>query len=125
MEGNFVKTIGKGIFQYETEGIALFKNNYANGNGAWICTDQEPKDNTFLLFDRKTLDFIGGFKSDMVQNTDGVWLTHNSHPRYPGFPSGAFIAVNDDGGIGVILLDSLEKYFHEVFGELMVDPVFN
>lgn len=95
-------TIGKGLFKYQAEGIALIK---CDGNkGFWICTDQNTGDNTFHIFDRISFEHITSFKSKTTQNTDGVWLTQES---FPGFETGAFIPVNNDGGIGIFNLGEL------------------
>lgn len=95
-------TVGEGLFKYQAEGIALIK---CDGNkGFWICTDQNTGDNTFHVFDRISFEYITSFKSKTTQNTDGVWLTQNS---FDGFEKGAFIPVNNDGGIGIFSLSSL------------------
>ncbi len=106
-EGRYTgNSIGDSIFKYEAEGIALI--DCGNGKGYYVCTDQFTGDNTFHLFNRESLKYIKSFKSEGVQNTDGVWLTQKS---FPGFPEGAFIAVNNDGGIGAW---KLEKIMNEL-----------
>lgn len=94
--------IGKGRFQYQAEGIALYDKG--NGEGYWFLTDQEEGDNTFFIHDRKTFEFLGSFKSKTTQNTDGVWLTRHSFGK---FDNGIFIPVHNDGGIGIFDLNRL------------------
>jgi 3-phytase len=80
-------------FPNQAEGIVL----YACGDaGYWIATDQGEEVNTFHVFDRTTLEPVGSFRGRTVLNTDGIALTQ---APFPGFPSGAFFAVHDDGNV--------------------------
>ncbi|MGQ9426516.1 hypothetical protein ACXYTJ_11035 [Gilvimarinus sp. F26214L] len=98
------QTLGDGQFQYEPEGIALYA--CPDGSGFWLVADQDERVNTFLAFDRKTLQPMGGFRGGQVLNTDGVWLTQTS---LPNLPQGAFFAVHDDGNVGAFdMADILE-----------------
>ncbi|MBK8946114.1 MAG: hypothetical protein IPM32_12700 [Ignavibacteriae bacterium] len=98
------KVVGLKLFKSQVEGIALYKKN---NNGFWIVTDQDSSANIFHLFERKTFNHIGYFKSDNTKNTDGIWLTQES---YTNFPQGAFFAVNNDKNIsGFNLKDILDK----------------
>lgn len=96
LDGVFTgKTLLDGTLLYEPEGIAL--QACSGGNGYWIVTDQDHKDNRFLVLDRHELAVAGIFTGSQTSNTDGVWL--HLEPL-PGFPSGAFYAVHDDGNVG-------------------------
>lgn len=88
------QTIGQGIYKYQAEGFTIF--DCGNGSGFIIGTDQDKKNNTFHVFDRKTFKYLGSFHGETVQNTDGVWLTQISSPK---FPNGVLYAVNNDGGV--------------------------
>ncbi len=96
------RSIGKGIMNYQAEGIALY--DCGNGEGFLFCTDQSKGDNTFYIFDRKTFNKVAAFKSETTQNTDGVWLTQKP---FGEFKKGAFFAVHDDGGIAAFDLEVL------------------
>jgi 3-phytase len=81
------------FFPHQAEGIVL----YACGDqGYWVATDQGEAVNTFHVFDRLTLQHLGSFRGRGVLNTDGVALTQVA---FPGFPTGAFFAVHDDGNV--------------------------
>ena len=80
-----------GGFRFEPEGIALAPCGEA---GYWIVTDQDEAANVFHLFDRATRRHAGAFAGPATANTDGVALTR---VPLPGFPHGAFYAVDDDG----------------------------
>lgn len=99
LEGNFTgEIIPNDYFSSEPEGIALYSCD--DGSGYWIVTDQHqsPK-NIFQVFDRKTLEYLGGFSGEITRNTDGVWLTQRS---FGPFQMGAFYPVHDDGSITAI-----------------------
>jgi 3-phytase len=103
LDGNFTgKTIGESDFKYQAEGIALF--DCGNGEGFWVFTDQSKEVNTFRLYTRKDIEFVGVFKPEATKNTDGIWLTQMS---YPGFEKGAFFAVHDDGGVAAFSIARL------------------
>jgi 3-phytase len=91
LEGDYVRTMGEGILAHEPEGIALYET--AGGGGYWLVTDQQDVLSLFLVFDRDSLEYVGGFTGAVTANTDGVALT-----QLPlgAFPNGAFYAVNDD-----------------------------
>ncbi|MEM6646231.1 MAG: phytase precursor [Bacteroidota bacterium] len=83
------------FFPSQAEGLAL----YACGTdaGYWLTTDQSETANAFHVFDRMTLDHLGSFTGQVIRNTDGIALTQTP---LPGFPTGAFYAVHDDGSVG-------------------------
>jgi 3-phytase len=95
-EGSFTDTlISDTYFESEPEGIALYK--CTDGSGLWIMTDQhENDDNKFLVFDRKSLEYLGAFKGKITRNTDGIWVTERS---FGNFERGAFYAVHNDGSV--------------------------
>lgn len=85
-------------FTSEPEGIALYSCD--DGSGYWIVTDQHKTDeNKFQVFDRETLEYIGGFRGEITRNTDGIWLTQTA---FGDFPKGVFYPVHDDGSITAI-----------------------
>jgi 3-phytase len=93
MDGVFTgQLLGKGQFQFQAEGIALYP--YPNDGGYWIFTDQGKAANYFHVYDRLTLDYVGSFHGPGTLNTDGVWL----HPAPVGarYPEGLFFAVHND-----------------------------
>jgi 3-phytase len=95
LEGNFKKTVGLNLFESQAEGLALIR---CGQKGYWISTDQSYDKNIFHFFDRTSFELIGSFESENLSNTDGIWITQES---FDVFSQGAFIAVNNDGGIGV------------------------
>jgi 3-phytase len=95
LEGNFTgETMGKGIFQAQVEGIALYETSA--DSGYWIITDQSKTENLFHVFDRASLDHLGTFKGERTLNTDGIWVTTTPMPR---FPQGAFYACDNDRAV--------------------------
>lgn len=107
LDGNFKKNIGEGLFKSQAEGIALYKCD--DKNGFWISTDQSKESNIFHFFDRRTFEPLAQFDSGKLSNTDGIWLHQNPIGEHK---AGQFIAVNNDGGIGIWdlgkLMDKLE-----------------
>ncbi len=99
LDGNFTgKIIPDKFFAHEPEGIALYRCD--DGSGYWITTDQhKSSNNKFQVFDRETLEYIGGFKGEITRNTDGICLTQKS---FGDFDQGAFYAVHDDGSVTAI-----------------------
>lgn len=88
------RTVGKGLFKSQPEGIVLYE--CPDGGGYWIMTDQGKSSNTFLVFDRESFDFLGSFTGAVTLNTDGIALTQMG---FGTFPSGSFFAVHDDGNV--------------------------
>lgn len=95
LDGNYKKTIGLDIFESQAEGLALIR---CGKKGYWVSTDQSHDKNIFHFFDRITFELVGSFESDGLTNTDGIWVTQDSFEEYS---QGAFIAVNNDGGVGM------------------------
>lgn len=86
--------VGRGMFGGQPEGLALYA--CADGSGYWIATDQQLDSNRFHVFDRRSLNYVGTFRGNTVQFTDGVAL----HPLpTERFPAGAFYAVHHDQGV--------------------------
>lgn len=95
LDGNYRnQIIGKGLFKYQVEGIALYKSG--SNDGFWIITDQDSANNSFHIFSRKNFKHLGYFQNPNTTNTDGIWLTQEN---YKGFPDGAFFAVHNDGNV--------------------------
>jgi 3-phytase len=84
------------FFPYQAEGIVLYE---CDDEGYWVATDQGEIVNTFHVFDRLTLAHLGSFRADGVLNTDGIALTQTP---FPGFESGAFFAVHNDGNVAAL-----------------------
>jgi 3-phytase len=81
-------------FDGQAEGIALWA--CADGSGYWLATDQRQDGNRFQVFDRVTLEHIGGFAGAHTSNTDGI---HLQSAATAAFPWGVFFAVHDDQAI--------------------------
>jgi 3-phytase len=96
LDGRFTgEVIPNTYFMSEPEGIALY--SCEDGSGYWIITDQHPDNrNIFQVFDRESLEYIGGFKGEITRNTDGIWLTQKA---FGNFESGALYPVHDDGSV--------------------------
>jgi len=111
LEGAYTgRTVADGILQYEPEGIAL--QRCGEGEGYWIVTDQDERDNRFLVLERRSLALAGAFTGVKTRNTDGVWL----HPEPLGeFSDGVFYAVHDDGNVAAF-------DWGEVLERLSLDP---
>jgi 3-phytase len=69
----------------------------ADGNGYWVGADRyEKQQAAFLVFDRKSLMFIGAFAGKSVAVTDGIVLQPASTTQ---FPDGALYAINSGSTI--------------------------
>ncbi len=96
LDGHFTgKILGNGTFEYEPEGIALYR--CGPDAGYWVTTDQDEHYNTFHIFNRTTLEHQGAFRGETMVDTDGVTLTQQAFGPFAG---GAFFAVHDDGNVG-------------------------
>lgn len=95
LDGQYTgERLGKGLFQGDPEGIALYE--CLSGNGYWIATDQGKSDNRFHVFDRASLSYLGSFSGEKTLNTDGIVLHSGASQR---FPYGVLYAVHDDRGV--------------------------
>lgn len=95
MTGRYLGTdLDRSQFDGQAEGIALWA--CADGSGYWLATDQRLDGNRFQVFDRASLQHIGGFAGRHTSNTDGIYL--QAQPT-PGFPHGVFFAVHDDQAV--------------------------
>ena len=95
LDGNFTgDEIGKGVFQAQAEGIALYACE--DDTGYWLSTDQAAERSVYHVFNRQTLRHAGAFTGKTTANTDGIWLAAEG---VPGFDSGAFFAVHDDQAV--------------------------
>ena len=82
--------VGTGQYHAQAKGIALY--SCADGNGYWVSADRYEKQRTaFLVFDRKSLAYLGSFAGKSVAATDGIVLQPASTTQ---FPDGALYAVN-------------------------------
>lgn len=92
-------------FFYEPEGIVVWQCP-EDMSGYYIMTDQGKISNTFQVFDRETLEYIGGFRGEITRNTDGIAITQKS---FDNFLNGAFYPVHDDGSITAIGWDEIAE----------------
>lgn len=92
---------GEPQFQSDQEGINLYLTGETSGY--LVVSDQlrGGNPNEFEIFDRETLAPLGYFRCSstgaiVTRNTDGAFLEQRP---LPGFPDGAFFAVNDDTNV--------------------------
>lgn len=106
VEGNFTgQVIPHNYFFYEPEGIVLWECDGDN-SGYYIMVDQGKINNTFQVFDRKTLEYIGGFGGEITLNTDGIAITQKA---FGDFKHGAFYPVHNDGSLTAISWEDIAK----------------
>ncbi len=86
--------IGAQQYRARTGGLALF--SCADGSGYWVGVDRDPQHSAFLLFDRKSLSYLGAFTGKGIADIGGIVLQSASTPR---FPDGALYAVGNDAAI--------------------------
>jgi 3-phytase len=99
VNGNFTgQVIPYNYFFYEPEGIVLWECD-ADTSGYYLMVDQGKINNTFQVFDRKTLEYIGGFGGEITRNTDGIAITQKT---FGDFKYGAFYPVHNDGSLTAI-----------------------
>ena len=109
LDGNFTgQIIPHKYFFYEPEGIVVWKCE-KDSSGYYVMVDQGKIQNTFQVFDRKTLDYIGGFGGDITRNTDGIALTQKA---FENFTYGAFYPVHNDGSLTAISWEDIAKTLH-------------
>jgi 3-phytase len=95
LDGDYTgPAMGDEVIRYEPEGIALHACD--DGSGYWLVTDQDERDNRFLVFHRQSLRLAGAFTGETVSNTDGVWLHDQPIGQYD---RGLFYAVHNDGSV--------------------------
>ena len=98
-DGRFTgQIIPHNYFFYEPEGIVLWECE-ADSSGYYLIVDQGKINNTFQVFDRKTLEYIGGFSGEITRNTDGTAITQKA---FGDFRYGAFYPVHNDGSLTAI-----------------------
>jgi 3-phytase len=108
-EGIFTgRIIPHNYFFYEPEGIVLWECE-ADSSGYYLMVDQGKINNTFQLFDRKTLEYIGGFGGEITRNTDGIAITQKA---FGDFKHGAFYPVHNDGSLTAISWEDIAKVFN-------------
>ena len=106
LEGNFTgQIIPHNYFFYEPEGIVVWECE-VDSSGYYLMVDQGKINNTFQVFDRKTLDYIGGFGGEITRNTDGIAITQKS---FGDFKHGAFYPVHNDGSLTAISWEDIAK----------------
>jgi 3-phytase len=105
-EGDFSgQVIPHNYFFYEPEGIVLWECE-ADSSGYYLMVDQGKINNTFQVFDRKSLEYIGGFGGEITRNTDGIAITQKA---FGNFKEGAFYPVHDDGSLTAIAWEDIAK----------------
>jgi 3-phytase len=98
-DGRFTgQIIPHNYFFYEPEGIVVWRCE-ADSSGYYLMVDQGKINNTFQVFDRKTLEYIGGFGGEITRNTDGTAITQKA---FGDFRYGAFYPVHNDGSLTAI-----------------------
>jgi len=103
--GKFTGTVlGKGLFKNQAEGIALWPTGETSGY--WVFTDQGMQQNRYHVFDRESLEYLGGFEGEVTLNTDGIWLDPTPSERYP---EGLFYAVHNDGNVAAFDLAEIRE----------------
>ncbi|MGM0666394.1 MAG: phytase precursor [Bacteroidota bacterium] len=106
VEGNFTgQVIPYDYFFYEPEGIVLWACE-SDSSGYYLMVDQGKINNTFQVFDRKTLEYMGGFGGEITRNTDGIAITQKA---IGDFKYGAFYPVHNDGSLTVISWEDIAK----------------
>ncbi len=106
VEGNFTgQVIPHNYFFYEPEGIVVWECE-ADSSGYYLIVDQGKINNTFQVFDRKTLEYIGGFGGEITRNTDGIAITQKA---FGNFKYGAFYPVHNDGSLTAISWEDIAK----------------
>ncbi len=106
VDGTFSgQIIPHNYFFYEPEGIAVWKHD-DNKSGYYIIVDQGKINNTFQVFDRASLQYIGGFRGETVRNTDGIALTQK---QFGDFKCGAFYPIHNDGSLVAISWEEIVK----------------
>lgn len=88
------RKIGADAYRHQAEGLALYACD--DGDGVWIASDQDPREQRFLAFDRKTLAFRGAFKPAKTRTTDGIAIDQRASTR---FPAGALYAQHDNRAV--------------------------
>ena len=105
MDGRYTgKNLGAEQFRTHAGGMALFA--CADGSGYWIGVDREATRSAFLLFDRKTLAYLGAFTGNGVADTSGIVLQPASTTR---FPNGALYAVSNGASIAAFDWREVER----------------
>ena len=98
-DGRFTgQIIPHNYFFYEPEGIVVWECE-ADSSGYYLIVDQGKINNTFQVFDRKTLEYIGGFSGEITRNTDGTAITQKA---FGNFMYGAYYPVHNDGSLTAI-----------------------
>lgn len=103
-----VKELGGKQLTDDVEGLTIYYG--ANGTGYLLASSQG--DNTFAVYDRQTLEFLGRFgvgangSIDSVQESDGADVI--SLPLGPNFPFGLFVTQDGSNDPAVLVEDDGE-----------------
>lgn len=88
------RKLGVDVYRHQAEGLALYACD--DGDGVWIASDQDPREQRFLAFDRRTLAFRGAFAPAKTRTTDGIAIDQRASAR---FPAGALYAQHDNRAV--------------------------
>ena len=103
LDGRFTgRTVGEGLFEFEPEGLALYR--CGESDGYWIAADQDDRTNTFHVLDRATFAHRGAFAGKTTRNTDGVALTQGA---VGPLRQGALYAVHDDSSVSAFAWEAI------------------
>ena len=105
LDGKFSgECLRKVTFKGDPEGIAMYETS--NDNGYLVVTDQTYTQNTFHIFDRKTLQHLVAFSGAQTSNTDGIAITTKN---FGSFKKGAFYVINNDRNVAAFDWEEIEK----------------
>ena len=105
MDGRYTGAdIGTRQYRAQPGGMALF--SCADGSGYWIGVDRDAQRSVFLVFDRKTLAYLGAFAGKGVADTSGIVLQPASSKH---FPDGTLYAVSNDASIAAFDWDEIGR----------------
>lgn len=104
MQGRYAHTdIGAAQYHAQAGGIALF--SCPDGSGYWIGVDRYAQRPALLVFDRKSLAWLGAFTGKNITNASAIVLQSASTKH---FPDGALYAVSDNAAIAAFDLGQIE-----------------
>lgn len=103
LEGRFLGVrMGRGLFNYEPEGIALIE--CGEEAGYWLISDQQQAGQLFRLFDRERLNPVAVFSPENVRMVDGVWFQPASAT---GHGDGVLYSQHDDTAVAAFRWQSI------------------
>jgi 3-phytase len=88
------KNLGAPEFRGQTTGLALYA--CSDSDGEWIGVDRDGGRSALLVFDRKSLSFLGAFGGKNLVDLGGITLQPASSTD---FPEGVVYAISDRASI--------------------------